>query len=42
MKPVKAVSMEKLTDFGTRVRATAPGELIHCDVCGPFEMPSFR
>ena len=28
--------------FGTRVRATAPGELIHCDVCGPFEMPSFR
>ena len=28
--------------FGTRVRATAPGELIYCDVCGPFEMPSFR
>ena len=28
--------------FGTRVRATAPGELIHCDVCGPFEIPSFR
>ena len=28
--------------FGTRVRATPPGELIHCDVCGPFEMPSFR
>ena len=24
------------------MRATAPGELIHCDVCGPFEMPSFR
>ena len=21
---------------------TAPGELIHCDVCGPFEIPSFR
>ena len=24
------------------MRATATSELIHCDVCGPFEMPSFR
>jgi len=23
--------------FGTRERAAAPGELIHDDVCGPFE-----
>ena len=28
--------------FGTRERATAPGELIHADVCGPFEMPSAK
>jgi len=26
--------------FGTRERATTPGELIHADVCGPFEVPS--
>jgi len=28
--------------FGTRERATAPGELIHADVCGPFEVPSAK
>ena len=28
--------------FGTRERATAPGELIHADVCGPFETPSAK
>jgi transposase InsO family protein len=26
--------------FGTRARATAPGELVHTDVCGPFQ-PSY-
>lgn len=26
--------------FGTRSRATAPGELVHTDVCGPFQ-PSY-
>ena len=35
--------MEKIRrKFRTRVRATAAGELIHCDVCGSFEIPSFR
>jgi len=28
--------------FSTRERATTPGELIHADVCGPFEMPSAK
>jgi len=28
--------------FGTRERATTPEELIHADVCGPFEVPSAK
>ncbi|KAL0849419.1 hypothetical protein ABMA28_013712 [Loxostege sticticalis] len=28
------------TPFGRRERAAIPGELIHTDVCGPFEHPS--
>jgi transposase InsO family protein len=28
--------------FGRRERATTPGELIHSDVCGPFEHPSVQ
>jgi transposase InsO family protein len=28
--------------FGTRERATAPGQLMHADVCGPFETNSAK
>jgi len=28
--------------FGTRQQATSPGELVHADVCGPFETPSAK